>query len=277
MLPWNYGFHWTTGTLIFMGAFYAVLAVVIATVVAALLRARRTMEHGGLEDARWHSDFNELPAADRVCRHVLSGEFRHRECPNGFDCRHCATHGRLLKNCPAAVLSADGGEILGMHFPLDRYYHRGHTWVRPEADGTVTVGIDDLGRRLFVAPDAVELPRPGDRLHVNGTAMRLRKRGADVRVLSPVDGEVVETGGPSSEWYLKVKPVGGAFNFRHLLRGAEIRPWLTREMERLHMALSAEGATAASLADGGVPVADIAANYPEADWDAVCGEMFLRP
>ncbi len=45
-------------------------------------------------------------------------------------------------------------------------------------------------------PDAVELPPPGTQLKANGTAFRVRKRGADVRVLSPVDGEVVETGGP---------------------------------------------------------------------------------
>ena len=48
-----------------------------------------------------------------------------------------------------------------------------------------------------------------------------------------------------------------------------------REMERLQLALAAKGAPA--LADGGVPVADIAAAYPDADWDAVCGEMFLHP
>jgi len=47
-------------------------------------------------------------------------------------------------------------------------------------------------------------------------------------------------------------------------------------LERLQLTLSVEGA-APSLADGGVPVADIAASYPAADWDAVCGEMFLEP
>ena len=66
----------------------------------------------------------------------------------------------------------------------------------------------------------------------------------------------------------------GELAFRHLLRGAEVRPWLLREMERLQMALTAEGAVP-TLADGGVPVADISASYPRADWDAVCGEMFL--
>jgi len=48
-----------------------------------------------------------------------------------------------------------------------------------------------------------------------------------------------------------------------------------REMERLQLALSAEGA-APTLADGGVTVADIAQSYPEADWDAVYREMFLE-
>ena len=64
---------------------------------------------------------------------------------------------------------------------------------------------------------------------------------------------------------------------RHLLSGAEVKPWLMREMERLQLALTMEGASVPSLADGGVPVRDIAAAYPQTDWDAVCGEMFLEP
>jgi hypothetical protein len=37
--------------------------------------------------------------------------------------------------------------------------------------------------------------KPALTLEANGTAFRVRKGDADVRVLSPVDGEVVETGG----------------------------------------------------------------------------------
>jgi glycine cleavage system H lipoate-binding protein len=167
---------------------------------------------------------------------------------------------------------------MGMTFPLDRFYHRGHTWARVEPDGTVTVGLDDLGQRLLGVPDAVDLPKPGTPLSVNGTAFRVHKRDADVRVLSPVDGEVVETAPPDSDWLLRVKtPANRTTDFRHLLCGAEVRPWLMREMERLQLALSTQAGAAATLADGGVPVKDIAAAYPEANWDAVCGEMFLEP
>jgi glycine cleavage system H lipoate-binding protein len=275
MFPWNYGFEWNASHVLFLGAFYTVLVVVATTVVSASWRARRDLRASREESIRWHSEFDDLPPQDRVCRHVLTGEFRKRQCPNGFDCRVCETHARLIAQHPPAAPAEMEEEVLGMSFPLDRYYHRGHTWARPEADGTVTVGLDELGARLLDTPDSIELPQPGAAIRVNGTAFRIRKRQADVRVLSPVDGEVLETGGPEKGWMLKLKPAeAGERGLRHLLRGAEIRPWLLREMERLQLALMAEGAGPA-LADGGVPVADIAAGYPKADWDAVCSEMFL--
>ncbi len=272
MLPWNYGFHWNTGTIIFMGAFYAVLTIVAVTVLRAALRTWRVLRAEKAEQVRWHSDFHDLGAADRLCRHTLTGEFRNRACPNAFDCRDCATHRKLAKRKVKPI--ADEEDLFGMFFPEDRRYHRGHTWVHAEPDGTLTIGLDDLGRRLLANPEEVELPEPGQRVRVNAAAWRARKRNANVRVLSPVNGDVLETGGPDRGWFLKVKPDGTPLT--HLLGRHEIRPWLQRELERLQLALTAEGA-AATLADGGVPVEDIAACYPEADWDAVCGKMFLHP
>lgn len=296
MLPWNYGFQWNAGHIIFLGAFYAVLATVAATLLRAGIRSRRDLRARKVEHIRWHSDFHDLPAQDRVCRHVLTGEFKSRECPHAFDCRECETHAKLIERRPVAeeeifglvfpvsrvevlaeVQAGDEEEFFGLSFPLNRMYHRGHTWAQRESDGTVTVGLDDLASRLIATPDAVTLPAPGSLLEVNGTAFHVRKRDADVRVLSPVDGEVIETGGAGQGWYLRVRPTANdELAFRHLLRGAEIRPWLMRELERLQLTLSAEGAAAPALADGGLPVADISASYPKADWDAVCGEMFLE-
>ena len=276
MFPWNYGFEWNIAHVIFLGAFYTVLVIVATTLISAFLRGRRDLRAHREESIRWHSDFDDLPAQDRVCRHVLTGELRCRECPNALDCRICGPHAQMIAGHPTPLAAGAEEEICGMSFPLDRYYHRGHTWARPERDGSMTIGLDELASRLVGTPDALDLPQPGAAIHVNGTAFRMRKRDADVRVLSPVDGEVVATGSRERGWLLKVKPTAsGERSFRHLLRGAEIRPWLLREMDRLHLALTAEGAVP-TLADGGVPVADIAASYPKADWDAVCGEMFLE-
>jgi hypothetical protein len=277
MLPWIYGFHWNLGHIIFLGAFYCVLTAMAVTLIAAARHTRRALIEHRVEEIGWHADFHDLPARDRVCRHVISGEIQSRECPHAFDCRQCETHAKLIQRHPVETPDQPEEDLFGMAFPLDRFYHRGHTWAHPEPDGTVTVGLDELGSRLLGTPDAVDLPEPGTHVEANGTAFHVRKRDANVRVLSPVDGEVVETGGSGRGWYLKVRPMAtGEPAFRHLLRGAEVRPWLMREMERLQLALVSEGG-APTLADGGEPVADIAASYPKADWDAVCGEMFLEP
>jgi len=276
MFPWNYGFHFGAASYIFLGAFYTVMVVVVTTLIAALIRARRDLRTNASEDIRWHSDFHDLSSADRTCRHVLTGEFQHRECPNAFDCRQCATHVKLVECRPAPPAEVES-DIYGMSFPADRLYHRGHTWAHPEADGTVTIGLDDLGARLLGTPDEIILPETGAQLRTNGAAFRVRRREADVRILSPVDGEVVETGGVGAPFILRVKPIDGKMDLRHLLSSAEIKPWVMRELERLQLALTMEGASVPSLADGGVPVDDIAAAYPNTDWDAVCGEMFLEP
>jgi len=276
VLPGNYGFDWNAGHIVFLGAFYAVLAVVALTLAFALIRSWRKLLAGESEAIRWQTDFESLPAHDRACRHVLTGEFRERQCPHAFDCRECDTHPKLIERRPPPEVEAAEEDVCGMTFPLDRFYHRGHAWVRLEPDGTAIVGLDELGTRLLGRPDALVLPQPGARIHTNGTAFQMRRRDANVRVISPLDGEVVETGDAERSWYLRIRPDGNQGTaFQHLLHGAEIRPWIQREMERLQLALTAEGA-APALADGGVPVADIASSYPSADWDAICGEMFLQ-
>ena len=73
MFPWNYGFHFGAASYIFLGAFYTVLLVVATTVLNALWRSRGDLSKGKVEDIRWHSDFHDLSAADRSCRHVQIG------------------------------------------------------------------------------------------------------------------------------------------------------------------------------------------------------------
>ncbi len=244
--------HW-----IFLGLFYAVLAVIAVTLADAFWQTFRDFRARREETIRWQATFPDLPAEARICRHQLTGEFRHRLCNRAFDCRGCEQHAALTARHPAT--------------PATRCYHRGHTWVQPEPDGTATIGLDALGESLTANPDTVSLPAPGSRLQTNGDGWHMRKNGADVRILSPVEGEVVATGGPGQGWFLKVKPADGGFDMRHLLRGAEADLWTKREMDRLY------GAFPATMADGGLPVNDIAAALPESRWRAVCEDIFLMP
>lgn len=274
MFPWVNGFKWDAGHVIFLGAFYTVVMIVLATVVRALVRSRHHVRVEKVEAFRWKQDFHDLPARDRRCRHELNGEVDSRLCENGFDCRSCAKHPEFVQ---AAAARADlpKGELFGFPMPLDRLYHRGHTWVRKEKDGTLSVGLDELGARLIGKPERLDLPELGQHLNANATAWSAARNGATVRVLAPIEGTVLATGGPDQGWYLKLRPDGPQPDTRHLLRDGEAVRWMSRELDRLQL-LATHGACPA-LADGGALVEDLGAALPKNEWAAVCGEMLLEP
>jgi len=275
VFPWIYEFRWTVGHIIFLGVFFTVAAVVVSTVVLALRRSKKAIADPRREALQWTSEFEDLPAVVRACRHQLSGEVKERTCHHEFDCRSCATHPQFLARTAPAIHAAAEESLCGISMPLDRYYHRGHTWVKPEGDGTFTIGLDEFGSRMIGQPDAVALPEVGSAVLANGTGWTMRKRSSDLRVLAPIDGVVVEQGGPDKGWYLRVRSEGTEPQLRHLLRGHEIRPWLVRELERLEYALSSDG-IGLSLADGGELMPDLWKQSPEIDWEGVWGSMLLQ-
>ena len=143
MFPGIDGFHWTVGHVIFLSLFFAVVATILATLVFAGLRTKRDFRTDRAIELCWKSDFAELPESERRCRHELAGR------------------GGLSRTCDNALIAAGAGNTLslpccrtgltrdlGLHYPEDRLYHRGHTWVKPAEDGTFTVGLDELADHL---------------------------------------------------------------------------------------------------------------------------------
>lgn len=273
MFPWSSEFVWDVGHLAFFGAFYSVLLAIVVVLGLSLLRARGDARAGRAVGIAWHAAFEGLPPCDRACRHQMTGEAPGRVCENAFECGDCAAHPSFTALRAAAPPAGVSSSVGGLDLPLDRLYHRGHTFVKPEADGTVTVGLDDLGRRLVGAPEVIAPPAPGTRLARNAPALRLRARGSEFRILSPLDGVVLGTEGTGAGLVLHVD-AGGPLDSRHLLSGDEVGPWALREMERLQALLGARQVGAA-LADGGELVADLGSALPPDRIDAVMGGMFL--
>jgi glycine cleavage system H lipoate-binding protein len=278
MFPWVYEFHWSVGQVIFLGAFFAAVILIAVTVTRAFGRARRDMRSRNEEKIRWHSEFHDLTSDARACRHELTGEVQHRTCINEFDCRTCKTHPQyvtLRAKAPGTSSSAEE-TLFGLTMPSDRMYHRGHAWAHREEDGTFTVGLDDFGSRLVGIPDSVDLPALGTHVRTSGTGWSMTKNGSRLRVLAPIDGTVVEHGCAENGWFMRIRPDTPDVSTEHLLTGNEIYQWIRRELERLQIALSPAG-SAARLADGGDLIQDVSAQMPAAEWEAVCGEMFLQP
>jgi glycine cleavage system H protein len=269
MFPGINGFHWTPGHIIFLALFFGVVLTLLVTVARAALRSVRDFRHGRAGQLCWQLEFADLPAGERRCRHEIAGRIPERACSNAFDCRECGQYEQI-----AAIPAQASAGTCGLDYPADRLYHRGHTWVRPEADGTYTVGLDDLAGHVIGTPDAVELPPAGTRVEANSPAWRVRKGRHETRVRSPIDGEVVAAGGPAHGWYLRIRP-DEPQSLRHLLRGHEVGAWVSKELERLQLQLGQPGA-APSLADGGILVSGLIEAMPQADWDTALAGTFLE-
>lgn len=281
MFPWIYEFKWTAGHIVFLGVFFSVAFIIAATLVRALQRVWDIFNRHAEDAVMWESAFEGISHRSRPCRHELSGEVEHRTCENGFGCGECSGHRKFIEeaakqNMLPVISCGNIAQISGLSVPMDRYYHRGHTWARRESDGTVVIGLDDFARRVVGNLATRELPKLGTKLRVNGTAWNLGNGKTLVRVLSPIEGEVIGIGKEGDDWILRVKPTSGINGFVHLLRGQELRPWYLRELERLQNSLG-DDIVGSSLADGGALVADIPKACPHADWDAVWGEMFMQP
>jgi glycine cleavage system H lipoate-binding protein len=276
MFPFIYEFHWTPVHIIFLGIFFSVVVVILTTVALACVRSYKAFQKKHQELIRWEADFEDLPLTARVCRHEINAEVAQRTCNNEFDCRSCTVHPTFLANRAPSIAHAGAQESLfGFSIPLDRWYHRGHTWVKHEGEGIYTIGLDDFGARMIGTPDAVELPAVGTHLAANGTGWMVRKERASLRVLSPIDGVVMQTGSTAEGWYLKIQGGAPEAETKHLLRGDEVGPWIMREFERLQFAVSPTE-VGISLADGGELVQDMWKQAPHVDWDGVWGEMFLQ-
>jgi glycine cleavage system H protein len=167
--------------------------------------------------------------------------------------------------------------------PADVALHPGHTWARMEEDGTVAVGLDDLGHRMIGAVDGIELPAAGSSVEQGAAAVRLEVGGKRVGLLSPVDGEVVAANPGSTRegaepygdgWLFKVRPTRWARNAAQLLTGEAAREWVEEQGRKLTMRLAPEMALAPAMHDGGAPVHGMARELDAEHWDEVAREFF---
>ena len=166
--------------------------------------------------------------------------------------------------------------------PADVALHPGHTWARMEKDGTVAVGLDDLGHRMIGPMDGIALPAPGSTVEQGAAAVTLEAGGKQVGLLSPVDGEVVATNAAVRDgsapygdgWLFKVRPTRWARNAAQLLTGEAAREWVEEHGRKLTMRLAPEMALAPAMHDGGAPVPGMARELDAEHWDEIAREFF---
>lgn len=174
----------------------------------------------------------------------------------------------------------------GFAVPEELRYHQGHSWLYRERKGLSRVGVDEFAAAIAGKVDAVTLPKPGQWIRQGQKAWTLTRAGESVNMISPIEGEVLAVNedilrDPS---ILSADPYGRGWLFtvhvpdeestsRNLLPKSMVRPWMRDAVERLYA--KQPDLAGAVAADGGRPVADIAAHLPGASWRQMAGEFFL--
>lgn len=109
------------------------------------------------------------------------------------------------------------------NIPAELKYVSSHEWLRPEADGSVTVGVTFHAQELLGEIVFVELPEVGATLAAEDQAGALESVKAASDVYSPIAGEVVAVNealpdapetvnsDPYGEgWFFRIKPTNPA-------------------------------------------------------------------
>ena len=109
-----------------------------------------------------------------------------------------------------------------MNVPNDLKYTDSHEWIRPEADGTVTIGITDHAQAALGDLVFIELPAVGRKLAAGESCGVVESVKAASDVYAPIAGEVTAgndavVGAPENvnadayaNWLWKMKPADSA-------------------------------------------------------------------
>ena len=107
--------------------------------------------------------------------------------------------------------------------PPDRTYAKSHEWLKPEADGTVSIGITDYAQSSLGDITYVQLPKVGAVLKAGDTFGVVESVKAASDLYLPVAGTVTEINGALENapetvnqapyeggWLIKLKPADPA-------------------------------------------------------------------
>jgi glycine cleavage system H protein len=109
-----------------------------------------------------------------------------------------------------------------MNVPAELKYTESHEWVRPEPDGTITVGITDHAQEALGDLVFIELPQVGRKADAGEAIAVVESVKAASDVYAPVAGEIVAVNSgvvdapetvnadAYANWFYRLKPSNAA-------------------------------------------------------------------
>ncbi|MBM4324691.1 MAG: glycine cleavage system protein H [Deltaproteobacteria bacterium] len=179
-----------------------------------------------------------------------------------------------------------------IQFPKEVYYHKGHTWVRPEGEKrvkTVKVGMDDFTQELMGDIEAINLPAIGEEVKQGEVAWEIHHGKRKLNQLAPLSGTVVDVNekviqdpswanrSPYQEgWILKIRPSNLGEEMPGLMDSFQFQVFFDQVKAKLRAAIS-HPTLGMVYGDGGEMVRGIAGKLDEKLWRIVVSQLFHAP
>lgn len=173
----------------------------------------------------------------------------------------------------------------GFQLPDNLRYHPGHTWAVAESADLVRVGIDDFAAKIGGTLKKIDVPQRGNWIRQGQRIIAMHHDGREIDLVSPVEGTIVDINQRALEnpalaqadpygdgWLLTVNSPDASTNFRNLLGGTLARRWMDDAAAKLRAFAMQTPALVAQ--DGGVVVANVVDQLPDADWQTMTKELF---
>jgi glycine cleavage system H protein len=232
-----------------------------------------------------------LPPEKRQCRYMLTGDVAYKICPRNYECFHCEVDQRMqdaIADHPFTQQRLAQAKrrktVKEFPMPTDLSFHTGHTWMRVEKDGTVTVGADSFVEKLLGEMEDVILPEVGKFVWQGEQAFAVKQGGRLGRMASPITGKVVAMNRGADKsgkdpygagWLFKVEPSKLDEDQKALMKGAKAQEWMDGERDRFLDRFSTVSiAGTPTMNDGGAITPGIAGRFAEAEWNYFI-ELFL--
>ncbi|MFO7687919.1 MAG: hypothetical protein R6V60_17710 [Desulfobacterales bacterium] len=236
----------------------------------------------------WKLKLGERPPWKRPCLHHMKGRIEYRACTNAYRCSDCEFDQYFFDqfSVHATVQPVDLIDIGGFKIPQGFYLHRGHAWVKIEAENTVRVGLDEFVLRTIGPLDRIDAPRIGKTVRQNAPDIALRRGLSTAKALAPVSGVVTATNPKlleqgrvksreaySTGWIMRIHADNLRRDLKDLMINSETAVFIEKETRHLYRAI--EETIGPLAADGGQLVEDICGQLPMLGWTKLA-RLFLR-
>ncbi|MGB9721398.1 MAG: glycine cleavage system protein H [bacterium] len=223
----------------------------------------------------------QLPADERKCRYMLTGDFTYKLCSNNYECWHCAVDQYIQDMIEANPYLRRRREreakkekkIKGFAFREDYYYTPNHIWLKFEGE-LVKVGIDDFATKIIGRIDNIRIStkrsiEKGEVYGELGSGNRIVKLKlpfkteiVDINEITRSQPSVVEKDPHNLGWLIKIKPPK---EIEELKKGDSARSWLEKEFDRLHEEF--EQGIGLTISDGGEIASDLDKHLTDEQWN----------